>query len=348
MAAASCHRRCHHSALFSGFSDYDEFNPANHLTVPFITTETATDNAGMPGFVVGDYLPLDALSFDRGPADSGVQRFMAIVEADDVPDWEIHEPSASWLSPARWWQAISDVFDLRPDQQTSRAAPASTSGRSWAGASRGNRDAGPQAGKAGQGKGLKTVFVSLGTATGEAFDASILNETGGPISLKGDGIVLESIAKGAQDSVRKQVQDAVKAHHGKPPATVRISSYCLDYLKPPPVAGGLFRVAAADVQAKYASLRKVLQSAEELEKLGRLAPDIDPKEYFHQIRQWALWSKAEGFTKETFAKEFVDHARKNFTAARQPWTKQIESQIAGLVPHRWQEITMVLQEATGR
>jgi hypothetical protein len=90
----------------------------------------------------------------------------------------------------------------------------------------------------------------------------------------------------------------------------------------------------------------VLQAEQRLEQLGKLAPDIDPTLYFHQLRQWALWTKAQGFTSDTFAKAFVDHARKNLEAAKQPWTKAIESQIASLVPHRWQEITAVLQEAT--
>jgi hypothetical protein len=92
-------------------------------------------------------------------------------------------------------------------------------------------------------------------------------------------------------------------------------------------------------------MRRVLQAAERLEKLGVLKPDSNPIEYVHSIRQWALWTKEQGFNQESFGKAFVDHARKNFAAAKQNWTKQIEAQVIGLVPHRWQDIATVLQEA---
>jgi hypothetical protein len=194
---------------------------------------------------------------------------------------------------------------------------------------------------------VKAVFVSTGIATGEAFQVTAINDGARPISLQADGVVLEPVASGGADQARKQMQDAIRKRGSKAPAptVAMMSGYCLDYLKEPPTLGSLFRIASPEVQAKFAPLRRVLQAEERLEQLGQLVPDIDPAQYFHQLRQWALWSRAQGFTPEAFAKEFVDHARKNIVAAKQPWTKQIESQIAGLVPHRWQEITMVLQQA---
>jgi hypothetical protein len=175
---------------------------------------------------------------------------------------------------------------------------------------------------------------------------------GGPraLQLQADAVVLEPLAPAAGDRVVKAMQDVIKQRGSKAPApsVAPLNGYCLEYHKPPPAAGSLFRVAAREVQERYAELERVLQAEERLEQLRQLVPDGDPTQYFHSLRQWALWSKAEGFTEQAFAKEFVEHARLNSLAAKAPWTSQIASQIAGLVPHRWQEIAMVLQEAAKR
>jgi hypothetical protein len=195
--------------------------------------------------------------------------------------------------------------------------------------------------------GVKAVFVSLGVATGEAFQVQVINDGKRPVNLLADGVVLEPVAKGVQDQIRRQMETAIKGRGTRAPApsVARLDAYCMEYLKLPPAPGTVFRVASAGLQSQFAPMRRVLQAAQRLEKLGQLKPDSNPLDYFHAIRQWALWTKEQGFNAETFGKAFVEHARKNFVAAKQPWTRQIEAQIAGLVPHRWQEIAMVIQEA---
>ena len=65
-------------------------------------------------------------------------------------------------------------------------------------------------------------------------------------------------------------------------------------------------------------MRRVLEAARRLERQGALTPDSDPAEYVHSIRQWALWSFERKWNEKSFAKEFVQHAKKNIQAAHEP------------------------------
>jgi hypothetical protein len=289
-------------------------------------------------------MPYADLFFDQGPADVVVQIFVAIVRPLRVGPLHSQPTPESRSSPGYRWHTLTELLHLREPSLSTRAVetlglrPTSRSASTLP-----HLDGGTALSR--QRASLKAAFVSLGSATGEAFDAVILNDGDRPLNVAGDAVVLESVSKGSQDRVRRQLQDALKAHAGKGQVAEHVDGYCLEYLKAPPEAGRMYRLASPDVQAKYANLRHVLQAEERLEQLGRLVPDMDPKEYFHQLRQWALWSKAQGFTSSSFGAAFIDHARKNFAAAKQPWTRAIEAQIASLLPHRWQEIVMVMQEA---
>jgi hypothetical protein len=283
--------------------------------------------------------PYGDLFFDNGPADLVVQIFFGIVDPMNVPSMQMQ--SRGWLSAT--WRTLADALHLQQPPRAARVSSTRTFGLPH------SIDVTRQADDVAAGPAarpnLKAAFLSLGNATGEAFDAVVLNDGDRDMTVGGDGIVLESVAKGIQDRVKRQLQASLNAHSGKGQAVAHVSGYCLDYLKPPPEAGRLYRVASPETQAKFAPLRRVLQAAERLQQLGKLTPDIDPTQYFHQLRQWALWVKGQGFDASTFAKEFVDHARKNILAAKQPWTKAIADQVAALVPHRWQDISQVLAEA---
>ncbi len=46
-----------------------------------------------------------------------------------------------------------------------------------------------------------------------------------------------------------------------------------------------------------------------------------------------------------FRNAFVDRTKKNFKAAKQNWSKDIERTVQGLVPNRWSDIEKILSES---
>jgi hypothetical protein len=313
-----------------GFGDHDSFDPLSR------TSAIPTEGTTSPLEVDLGNDPVGPLGI--GPVVLGTQLELGMLKPTVVPGVSPLEPSRGGL-----WATLRSLLLPRPGVRAAMGPDwAARSGRAVAptsGAALARTEAPPE---------VQAMFVSLGVATGDAFEVTAINGGERPVRIAADAVVLEPLTSGGGNQVRKDMQDALKKRGPMDPAPTRahVSGYCLDYLKAPPTAGGIFRIASAQVQEQFAPLRHVLQAEQRLEQLGKLAPDIDPTLYFHQLRQWALWTKAQGFTSDTFAKAFVDHARKNLEAAKQPWTKAIESQIASLVPHRWQEITAVLQEAT--
>jgi len=195
---------------------------------------------------------------------------------------------------------------------------------------------------------VQAIFVSLGKATGDAFEMRAINDGGKPARLSGAGLILEPLPADAADKARKAFDDGVRRRGARAPSptVAHMSAYCLEYTKLPPTAGSIFRIAAPDVQARNSDLRRILAAEERLEHEGRIVPDVsDLVTYGHDQRQWGIWAEAQKFTASDFAREFVDHARKRFTAAKQPWTKQTETAVASLVAHRWAEIELIRQEA---
>ena len=63
------------------------------------------------------------------------------------------------------------------------------------------------------------------------------------------------------------------------------------------------------------------------------------------IRQYALWTKIEGWGEDKFGEVFVEKTKQNALPNKIKWTKQIEQAVRGLVPERWRDISMVLDEA---
>lgn len=187
---------------------------------------------------------------------------------------------------------------------------------------------------------IRMVLTSLGASTGEAFEVQVINDGAAPVRLTGS-LVLEPIAKASQAAVHRQLQRAVP----RGAMTARLNAYCLEFLRQPPGAGTLFRIAPPEVQKKFASMRSILDASRKLREAGVLTPDSDPKTYFHAIRQWAIWTKAQKFTLDSFGKAFVEHTKKNVQTAGRPWTQQLEQALLGVVPGRWRDITRVLAEA---
>lgn len=186
---------------------------------------------------------------------------------------------------------------------------------------------------------IRIVMTSLGTSTGEAFEIQVINDGPEPVRLSGS-LVLQPIAKEAQAAVQRQLQRALP----RGAMTARLNAYCLEFLRQPPGPGALFRIAPPGMQKQFGAMRGVLDASRRLRDAGVLQPDSEPKAYFHAIRQWAIWTKAQQFTRDGFARAFVDHTRKNIQAAGRPWSQQLEQALRGVVPGRWRDITRVLAE----
>ena len=124
-----------------------------------------------------------------------------------------------------------------------------------------------------------------------------------------------------------------------------LNAYCLEFMRQPPTMGTLFRIASPELQRRFAPMRKILQAARKLQEAGLLTPDSNPADYFHSIKQWALWTREQGFDVERFGKAFIEHTKKNFAAAGRQWTRQIEDAVLGIVPGRWGDILKVLEAA---
>src|SRR5688500_8515665 len=137
----------------------------------------------------------------------------------------------------------------------------------------------------------------------------------------------------------------------RPPCSARgataatATGYCLEFLRQPPSAGMLYRIAGPEVQKRFEPLRRVANAARRLADSGQLTPDSDPKSFVHSIAQWAIWSREQKFTQDGFTKAFVAHTRKAVEAAGRPWQREYGEAIEKVAPGRWQQIQRILQVA---
>lgn len=188
---------------------------------------------------------------------------------------------------------------------------------------------------------VEILFTSLGGSTGEILEMQVFKTGTGPVRLQGLNVVLEPLKKDASNAIRRELQkrSATAAR------TLRLNGYCLEFLKAPPSAGTVFRIAPAAVQQQFAPVRNVLNAARRLHKAGQLNPDSDPVSYFNSIRQWAIWSGEQRLDQGGFARRFLEHTRKNVVEAGRPWTPQLQALVEKTVPNRWNDIGKVLRAA---
>ncbi len=191
------------------------------------------------------------------------------------------------------------------------------------------------------GSGVTTLLTSLGTATGEAFEIQVANDGKMPLNLNGNGVIVEPL----KPAVARQSKRAVSQLASRKPVTQRLDAYCVEMLKQPPSPGTIFRVASPEIQKRFAPMRGVLQASYRLQQAGVLKPDSDPKAYFAALKQWALWSRERNFNEKTYGDAFVEHTKKGAAERGVKWTSQIEAGIRSLVPHRWSDISRILQAA---
>jgi hypothetical protein len=191
----------------------------------------------------------------------------------------------------------------------------------------------------------QVLFTSIGGSTGPILQMQIFKSGSAPVRLQGLDVVLEPLT----DAGAKQLRDTIGQRSMKAARTITMNGYCLEFLKAPPAAGALFRIAPADVQSRFAPLRKIMSAARKAYRSGLLHPDSAPGEYFNSIRQWAIWSAEQRLDEQGFIRRFVEHSRKNVEGAGRPWSREMEQSVRALAPNRWKDIATVLRSAeTGR
>lgn len=198
----------------------------------------------------------------------------------------------------------------------------------------------PQAQPSNRPGDLIAVVTSLGTSQGEAFQLQILNHSTRPVWLALEGVVVEPIKRSELDNARKAL--AQMAPQLKNAAAVKVEGYCLNYALQPPETGTIFRVAAPDVQSKYAATRRLLPAASFLERAGQLTPDSNPKIYVESIKQYSLWALLENWDERAFTQAWVDTTRKQFAAAKRAWTADLDKALRSAAPRRWTDIQRIL------
>jgi len=191
---------------------------------------------------------------------------------------------------------------------------------------------------------LQILFTNIGNSTGEAFTARIFNPGSTPLNIQPGALVVEALKDKAGQKVQKELARLVGPHMPELPS-LSLDAYCLEFLKLPPAAGTIFRIAQSEIQRRFKDSRSILRASRELYSAGKLHPDVAPEVYFHSIRQWALWTDQEGFDSTSFADAFIRHTRKNVEAAGGSWSKQYETVLRSAVGGRWNDIRAILRAA---
>ena len=188
---------------------------------------------------------------------------------------------------------------------------------------------------------LKVLVRGLGTLGKNAVEMQVYGaDPGSPVSA--EGLVVEPVE--LAEEARQRLEGEIREQTGQP-ITAKLDAYCLDFLRQPPELGTVFRIADQELQQRFAPVAKVLQAGRRLYDQGLLHPDSDPEEYFHSIRQWAIWSTQETLDPGSFGDAFLEHTRKNFETAGQAWSSEVEDLVQSLVPNRWQDIAAIIEEA---
>jgi hypothetical protein len=190
-------------------------------------------------------------------------------------------------------------------------------------------------------KGLQLLITSAGGSTGKNLTMQVLNFTGKAVDLQGM-VALEPVKKDSQ----QQMNQAFAKLAGRQIASrFDLSAYCLEFLKLPPVAGQVLRVAGPEVQKRFAPMKRIMTAANRLTSTNALKPDTAPASYADSIKQWAIWTAEQRFNEKRFGAAFMSHTKKNVEGAGQKWSKQFEDVVRQRTPNRWNDIVQILKGA---
>jgi hypothetical protein len=192
-----------------------------------------------------------------------------------------------------------------------------------------------------QAAAVQIFLANVGNSTGEAFIAQIYNTGSSPITLAGGPLVVEPLKQEVQDRVRAQLAEL----GGLDPLQMNLDAYCLEFLKLPPLPGQIFQIAGQQLQERYAPVRDILARSRELFDAGRLTPDTAPQDYFHAIRQWAIWTDEQSFDQSSYTRAFIEHTRKSVESRGQAWDPDFDNVLRGAAGGRWNDIQTILSEA---
>jgi hypothetical protein len=189
-----------------------------------------------------------------------------------------------------------------------------------------------------EGGPVEISLVATGESTGHVFTMQASGGQGPTMKLFApDGLVVQAIRHGAARAVADRTRSAL--HTGT------ITGFCLDFAKPPPPAGTLYRVAPPEVQAALRPLRHVASAAQKLFDGNLLHPDSTPASYLNFVKQWSIWTAREHWDLKTFGDAFIERTKKNFAELKRPWSPNVEQILRRAVPNRWRDIEAVLKEA---
>ena len=239
-------------------------------------------------------------------------------------------PTGSHGVLTRGLDALRQWFAPTPSTVRATAADWTTRGAPRRGQQRDTRTAPRPA--------VKVVLTSLGSSTGRAVQMIAANIGTVPVELVPDTFVLEPLT-GVDAGVAERELAQVPASRR---VTVILNAYCLNRLRDSPARGTVFRIAPLPVQERAGMARSILAASQALARAGLLTPDTNPQEYFHAIRQWALWTHERGFNERTFTESFVEHAR---ATAGPAFNTNVERVLRAMAPARWGAVTRILQEA---
>ena len=227
---------------------------------------------------------------------------------------------------------------------------------------------GGPSGRGGTAAPVEVVILSTAGSTGPVMEAFFLNK-GKAVQIQGEGIVLEPVASVDAATMRRIEEIREAALQGKPvpsneaggpgggggplgdswagASVVRVvlDAYCLQADLDVPTQGMLFRIAEASKQAEFGNLATIIDASQQLYDRGALHPSGDPEDYFHSIRQWAVWAEEKDMDAEEFEDAFVEHAERNITAAGQAWNADVEEVVREYAPGRWEDVEAVLKLA---
>lgn len=190
---------------------------------------------------------------------------------------------------------------------------------------------------------VETYVLATGGSTGPVAQLFAINEGPLPLRIAPQAVVLEPVA--ITPEIQAQVSGLLQRYLAAGGQAQVLNAYCLEFLRKPPAAGTLMRIAGGDVAAPFARYSGILDAAERVRDGIGLHPDSDPTEYLHAIRQWSIWTIAEGFDAEGFADAFVSTTRRTLEAAGEEWTAELEQAVRDLAPNRWTDVQAVLREA---
>jgi len=182
-------------------------------------------------------------------------------------------------------------------------------------------------------------LVANGKSSGQSLELQVYDPSGRTQNADlPEGIVFEPVKRGAA----RPVAETAGAVHV---LTQPLEAYCVDFAKLPPDAGTLYRIAPPSVQEKFRPIVPVLQAGRELTDAGRLTPDSEKSAYETSIQQYALWAAIQHWDQQQFGRAFVEKTKENAAAANVKWTRDTERVVTALIPGRWRDISMVMEEA---